>query len=636
MAGNDTAALVVALSAQLTKFEKDMDQAYGIADRGSKKIEDRFGKIDPSAGLGEFASKLEGLLTVAGIGAALNQMHQLVAELAKVGEQAERVGLTAKEFQSLQFAAVSTGASVEAAGSFMDRFSRSISEAGRGNGELYKTLLLNNVAIKDAAGNLLPTTVLLGRFADLVKNAKNAQDQMNLAVLAGGRQAGPEFVSLLRQGADGIKAWGEAAERAGVLASDTMIARAKEIEKQYNQLWLRLKLGAQEFAVDVANSGQVTLKKNQEAADDTKKRILGIWDSIIEYINTHSPEGKRVLGNVADFLEEEKHRLVPAPGRISDSAISIGLPRGSDPRTLDAPESDSERSTKLFNVQQEAFKKLLALEDQRIKLLGAEQAAIGLTAGAAEELKTKVNLETAAKRDNIPMTTERIAAIDAEAKKVGAAAQAVDDYKRRWANFNTGLQFVGSNMVDILDGLRTKTLTLASATDQLTNALIKAVEQAALLGTGPFANLFGTQSNVAGGTGGLFGAIGSYFKPDSGPSQASMGGGFGGGIYGNASGTDNWQGGPTWVGEQGRELLNLPRGSQIIPNDVAKGMGGINVAFNVQNNADATVSAGPPKRDSNGDVNIDLVIDRIVAKNALDPGSNSSRALNARGQLARR
>lgn len=35
----------------------------------------------------------------------------------------------------------------------------------------------------------------------------------------------------------------------------------------------------------------------------------------------------------------------------------------------------------------------------------------------------------------------------------------------------------------------------------------------------------------------------------------------------NAKGTDFWKGGPTWVGEEGPELLNLPRGSQIIPND---------------------------------------------------------------------
>lgn len=38
------------------------------------------------------------------------------------------------------------------------------------------------------------------------------------------------------------------------------------------------------------------------------------------------------------------------------------------------------------------------------------------------------------------------------------------------------------------------------------------------------------------------------------------------GIGANAAGTDNWRGGLTWVGEKGPEILNLPRGSQIIPN----------------------------------------------------------------------
>lgn len=39
------------------------------------------------------------------------------------------------------------------------------------------------------------------------------------------------------------------------------------------------------------------------------------------------------------------------------------------------------------------------------------------------------------------------------------------------------------------------------------------------------------------------------------------------GIPKNAEGTNYWKGGMTWVNERGPELINLPRGSQIIPND---------------------------------------------------------------------
>jgi hypothetical protein len=42
---------------------------------------------------------------------------------------------------------------------------------------------------------------------------------------------------------------------------------------------------------------------------------------------------------------------------------------------------------------------------------------------------------------------------------------------------------------------------------------------------------------------------------------------FGGGL---AGGTNFWRGGPTMVGERGPEVVNLPRGAQVIPNDVLR------------------------------------------------------------------
>lgn len=45
-----------------------------------------------------------------------------------------------------------------------------------------------------------------------------------------------------------------------------------------------------------------------------------------------------------------------------------------------------------------------------------------------------------------------------------------------------------------------------------------------------------------------------------------IGGGGGGSVGSNAEGTNNWRGGPTWVGERGPELVDLPRGSRVLPN----------------------------------------------------------------------
>lgn len=43
-------------------------------------------------------------------------------------------------------------------------------------------------------------------------------------------------------------------------------------------------------------------------------------------------------------------------------------------------------------------------------------------------------------------------------------------------------------------------------------------------------------------------------------------------LPGNARGTDDWRGGLTWVGEEGPELVNLPRGSQVFPADESRQM----------------------------------------------------------------
>lgn len=55
----------------------------------------------------------------------------------------------------------------------------------------------------------------------------------------------------------------------------------------------------------------------------------------------------------------------------------------------------------------------------------------------------------------------------------------------------------------------------------------------------------------------------------------------------NATGTSYFSGGTTWVGENGPELLNLPRGSKIIPNGKSMSMmgsGSINVSVNIAGN----------------------------------------------------
>ena len=58
-------------------------------------------------------------------------------------------------------------------------------------------------------------------------------------------------------------------------------------------------------------------------------------------------------------------------------------------------------------------------------------------------------------------------------------------------------------------------------------------------------------------------------------------------IPGNALGTDNWRGGLSWVGERGPELVNLPMGAQVIPNNKIGQLGGGGMQFTYAPSIDA-------------------------------------------------
>jgi len=72
----------------------------------------------------------------------------------------------------------------------------------------------------------------------------------------------------------------------------------------------------------------------------------------------------------------------------------------------------------------------------------------------------------------------------------------------------------------------------------------------------------------------------------------------------NASGTDYWRGGPTWVGEEGPEILNLPSGSKITPNNKIPSNGGKSIS--IAKLADTIIVRE--------EADIDKIVDRIIIR----------------------
>lgn len=168
-------------------------------------------------------------------------------------------------------------------------------------------------------------------------------------------------------------------------------------------------------------------------------------------------------------------------------------------------------------------------------------ASFGLGAGAAARYRTEQELLVAAKRSDREITPELTRQIQGYADKAGEAATKLEGV-RQAAQQSMALQnFAGNSIIGVLDQIGSKGSTAASIIGGLADSFRKAALQAAVMGSGPLAGLFGTAAapgtnSVGGLVGGLFGAFKS--GPVQGPTQtgATLDATAGSGILANIKG----------------------------------------------------------------------------------------------------
>lgn len=137
------------------------------------------------------------------------------------------------------------------------------------------------------------------------------------------------------------------------------------------------------------------------------------------------------------------------------------------------------------------------------------------------------------------------------------------------------------------------------------------------------------------GIGSVIGKIAGWFGSVADAITGS--GGDSGTVGENAEGDNNWKGGLTWVGEKGAELVDLPRGSRILPHKESVSMtkqGGSVVKDSTANIMQNTVVSGESQDLTpvmtiltSIDANLKLLVDRIKGKESgLEiPGSGKTK-----------
>ncbi len=288
------------------------------------------------------------------------------------------------------------------------------------------------------------------------------------------------------------------------------------------------------------------------------------------------------------------------------SDISFNNRFGANDETVNKLESQKkelEKKPKKSDAERQAIRDANAYRDlvksarDRIDQLKLEEQLTGKTGVAAETMRMKLELLQKAQDKGRTVSEgqrkeiEKLAAEYGEAaEKVAALALAEElrfereqmfrspseqrvygtlrsagidpegDYGKMLAGqirLNEALVEGKKYAIDFAQGLANDLLSDADAMDILGNAASRLAQILIEMGTNSVINgLFG---NLLGGLGGGFTpntTFGNYIK----------------GVPGFAKGTNSAPGGLSLVGENGPELLNIPNGSQVIPNDILRSM----------------------------------------------------------------
>ncbi len=436
--------------------------------------------------------------------------------------------------------------------------------------DVEKALRVYNETLAKTQGQTLQGLVLF-RDADTQEKkivaVLEAMKQLNdlgqraAALDLGERMFGAKFVDNIRQGktsAEGmletIKATSASSNN---IFSDDIVKRAKDIDDQ-------LKLAQQHLDRE--------MKPTWESLANTMLTIKSLWADVVELIaKAAGLVGKINIVDIATFVSNPAGFIA---GRVAKNLLglnSTGNPAKSQ-LAADAGLNDigsnsaNSRGTgaaptlKQTGTSRDRFETSADSIEKRTAATVAETAAIDLGTEARERAKIAAQLQAVAIQvnkeaglgENI-VTAEQRQRIDEVAAAYGRAAAAIENARSPLATFARESENVGKmlnqfaatsldGMTNALASVVTGSKTAAQAFKELANSVFNDLARIAIRQsiTGPIAKALGGFD--------IFN-VGSIGK--------------------NASGTDNWQGGPTWVGEDGPEILNLPKGSQVIPNNIA-------------------------------------------------------------------
>lgn len=601
--------LVVMLEARISEFEKRMAKAEQTGTRTYRQL---------TAGSSRATRQMEQdmLRSTTAINRSLAQTSTQIGSFAKafavglVGSAAFRsVSQASQQFTALQNALKVTGLEGDALNStfsalfqiaqkngtaiaplvtLYSRAAQAQSELKASSAELLQFTDGISLALRvagtdstQAAGALLQLSQAIGSGvvrAEEFNSVNEGARPILQAVAAGLKEAGGS-VSTLKNLVNEGKVSSEAFFRAFLAGMPMLEAQAAKADGTIGQASERI---SNAFVALVGHLDKTTgasgnAAKGLNAVADVIETLGGYFDAAVgkleelqKWLNSvgNNPVWKTLAQFMgADFSPEEmaRHGLSPVDKQGKPKRIIINGGTSATPPIKPVSLADFKvpGAKDGAAARRDPFERSTDQIAKRIELMKVEAATIDMTAAAQDRARVVVELETAARRANEAAGKKNTEVTADQRQKIEALADAyakargelerlnspLATFARESANVGQQLEHLAADSLDriaddfgeIVTGTKTVENAFRSMAQSIIAELAKiAIKQAVL---GPLASL--------------------------------MGGGSGGNLLSNlfslpkfAEGTNYAPGGMAIVGERGPELVNLPRGSEVIPNHV--------------------------------------------------------------------
>lgn len=599
----------------LQELGKDGEAALKRIERAGKPASTSLVALNAAAGAvrgsigGLMSGFVAGLVPVLTLSAAINGTRAALEKYGDVADKSKSAGLDSEFFQGLAYQAKLAGVDIGTLSGALDTFNKNAGQAAEGRGKMVAALKGENAELLRNIQLATSQEERLRLVADALSKIRDSSQKAALASAVFGN-AGTDLVAVFEGGADAIDETIRKARELGIIVDRDTIARADELGDKFDTVSEIIDNKLKTALVNLGPTLVWVLELLNSIITLSADALRGVGDFMAEGDAQVSTQGLRDEFATLDKLYANAHAKVMTLSGEQQDALGNQMQNWQD--RMNAIQAELDRRGPAVGVSSTApgTPPSLPLNDEAKQAIKEAEALVKRLRTETETYADTV-ADLKAKLDGGLITQETFNRGQAEAAlKFAKAADDADEYaaalgrieeahregliteqqytdavesltKKRLTAQNDWAAGIQLGLMQIKDGAKDVATDVASAVtgwaDQLGDQIAKAAQ------TGKFAwqdlvksmladlAKLATQQLITRPLAGLLGSVAGSLFGGGGYLGNSIGSGatfsqLSAFKVGLADGTDNWRGGPTWVGERGPEILNLPRGSQVIPN----------------------------------------------------------------------